>query len=294
MPNATRDYRIVRLRLLLLVAVLVLVASGCSWQLIAPKGAAPLRYRDAVFTAVDTTANITYGSAVDQQGQTVSLELDLYRPAGDSVVSRPAIVWIHGGSFCCGSKTSAEIVDEATTFAKRGYVNASIEYRLAPSGCSAGGVTSECVVAIQQALDDAQAAVAFLRANAAAYGVDPQRIAVAGTSAGAITALNVGFSNEESPASSVRAVVSLSGARIFGPPNTGDAPSLLFHGSSDTIVPYQWAVDTVNAAKTAGLTSLLVTWDGAGHVPYAQNRQQILDQTGNFLYHMMDLGRAAR
>jgi acetyl esterase/lipase len=283
-----------RLRFLAVVAALAVVASGCNWHMIVPQGDPPLRYRDAVFTTVDTTSNVTYRSAVNQQGQTVSLELDLYSPAGDTVSSRPAIVWIHGGSFCCGTKTSAEIVDEANTFAKRGYVNASIEYRLAPGGCSSGGVTTECVVAIQQALDDAQAAVAFLRANAGAYGIDPQRIAVAGTSAGAITALNVGFSNEESPTSKVRAAVSLSGARIFGAYNTGDAPSLLFHGSSDVVVPYQWAVNTIDGATAAGLTSLLVTWNGEGHVPYVQHRQQILDQTGNFLYHMMDLKHAAQ
>jgi carboxylesterase type B len=37
---------------------------------------------------------------------------------------------VHGGSFCCGDKTSPELVDEANTFAKEGYVNFSIDYRL--------------------------------------------------------------------------------------------------------------------------------------------------------------------
>ena len=283
-----------RFRFLLLAVALVLVASGCNWPKMVPSGAAPLRYRDAVFTGVTKTADITYGTAVNQQGQTVTLQLDMYAPTGDAVTSRPTIVWVHGGSFCCGNKTSGEIVDEANTFALKGYVNASISYRLSPGGCNAGGPTAECITAIQHALDDAQAAVAFLRANAATYGIDPTRIAIGGTSAGAITALNVGYSNEESPTSAVRASVSLSGAHIFGAFNTGDAPSLLFHGSSDVVVPYQWAVNTRDGAQAAGLVSFLTTWTGAGHVPYTQNRQQILDETTNFLYKAMDLKNAAQ
>jgi len=58
--------------------------------------------------------------------------LDIYEPTGDAVTERPAIVWVHGGSFCCGDKGSAEIVDEANTFARKGYLNVSINYRLEP------------------------------------------------------------------------------------------------------------------------------------------------------------------
>src|SRR5438876_12315325 len=100
------------------LACVVAVAAGCTLQYQVPPGAAPLRYRDLVFSSVKTTKDITYGSAVDQQGNTVTLKLDLYRPSGDRVASRPAIVWVHGGAFKSGDKTSPEIVDEATTFAK--------------------------------------------------------------------------------------------------------------------------------------------------------------------------------
>ena len=81
-------------------------------------------------------------------------------------------MWVHGGSFCCGDKTSPELVDEANTFAKKGYFNVSINYRLEPGGCSAGGVTPTCIMAIQEARDDAKTAVRFLRTNAALYGID--------------------------------------------------------------------------------------------------------------------------
>ena len=285
--------------LIAVVGVLALVAAGCDLQKVVPQGDAPLRYRDPVFTAVTTTSNVTYGSAVNQQGQTVTLQLDVYAPTGDAVTDRPAIVWVHGGSFAFGSKTSPEIVDEATVFAKKGFVNVSINYRLSTNGCTT--VTAECLTAIVDAKHDAQAAVRFLRAHSDDYGVDEGRIGIAGTSAGAITALNVGYGPEDvgnsgNPgfASTVSAAVSLSGARILTTPNPGEAAALLFHGTADTLVPYQWALDTVAAAEAAGLQAYLTTFEGAGHVPYTQNRTTILDQTTNFLYWTLNLTRAAR
>lgn len=258
---------------------------------IIPPGDAPLRYRDLVFSSVSTTSDVIYGSAVNNSGQTVTLLLDIYEPAGDTVTERPAIVWIHGGSFCCGNKTSPEIVDEATTFARKGYFNVSISYRLEPGGCPSGPA---CLIAIQEALEDAQTAVRFLRDNEAVYGIDETRIAVAGTSAGAITALHVGFHSSEDPTAAVGAAVSLSGGKLIGTIDSGDAPSLLFHGTADLVVPYPVAVSTQSQANAAGLDSFLTSWPGFGHVPYAQHRTQILDQTTNFLYWELDLAAAAQ
>jgi acetyl esterase/lipase len=263
---------------------------------IPPPGAAPLRYRDLVFADVTVTSDIVYGSAVNGSGQTVTLELDLYEPTGDVVTERPAIVWVHGGSFSSGDKGSLELVDEANTFSRKGYVNVSINYRLEPGGCSASGPTATCILAIQEALQDSQTAVRFLRTNATTYGIDTTRIAMGGSSAGAITALNAGFSSSENPTAAIAAAVSLSGAHLLGPIGAGDAPSLLFHGTSDFVVPYQWAVDTRNQATAAGLDSFLTTWTGAnsGHVPYSAHRTEILDQTTNFLWWEMDLETAAQ
>jgi acetyl esterase/lipase len=198
---------------------------------------------------------------------------------------------VHGGSFTTGDKTSPELVDEANVFSGKGYVNFSINYRLEPGGCTT--VTTACLIAVAEALDDAQTAVRFVRTNAATYGVDPDRIAIGGSSAGAITALNVGFNSTEEPDAAVQAAVSLSGARLIGAYDSTDAPSLLFHGTADPLVPYQWAVNTVNGATAAGVDSFLTTWVGAGHVPYIQHRSEILDQTTNFLWWEMDLANAA-
>lgn len=281
----------------LVVACVVLAAAGCDLNLLTPSGPAPLRYRDDVFTNVTVTNGIVYGSAVGRDGVTVSLVLDKYEPAGDTATARPAIVWVHGGGFAPGlGRNSPEIVDEATVFAKKGYVGVSIDYRLG-GGCLPP--TAGCAVSVVHAKWDAQAAVRYLRRNAAQLKVDPNRIAIAGTSAGAITALNVGYGPEDvgtsgNPGfpSTVRAAVSLSGAAVLTTPNRGEAPALLFHGDADQIVQYQSAVNTVNAARNAGLVANFTVWPGEGHVPYVQHRQQILDQTRNFLYWTLDLANA--
>jgi carboxylesterase type B len=279
-------------RLLPLLGLLVIIAAGCDWPNIFPSGSGQVRYRDQVFSAVTVTNNVTYGSAVNLSGQTITLQLDMYQPTGDTVTSRPAIVWVHGGSFSGGSKTSGELVDEATTFAKLGFVNVSINYRLESPGCS--GSFSNCGQAIQEALADAQTAVRFMRTNAATYGVDPNRIAIGGSSAGGITALNVGYASVEDPSARVRAAQSISGAKVSGSAvSAGDAAALDFHCTTDPLVPYQLAVNTINAAKTQGLDAFLESWNATCHVPYTEHRQQILDQSRNFLWWEMDLTHAA-
>jgi predicted esterase len=280
-------------RRIFLIGLLALVAAGCDWPSIAPPGDGLVRYRDAVFSTVQVTSGLTYGTAVNLENQTVTLLFDLYRPAGDTITSRPAIVWVHGGSFCCGNRTSPELVDEATTFAKEGYVNISIDYRLESPGCT--GNYSNCAAAIKEAAADAQTAVRFLRTNAATYGVDPTRIAIGGSSAGAITALNVGYSTSEDPSAAVRAAVSISGAQgVVGTISAGDAPALDFHCTTDPLVPYPSAQTTIQSAQAVGLDAFLETWNETCHVPYTEHRDQILEQTRNFLWWEMDLGHAAQ
>ena len=110
----------------------------CALPFITPPGDAPLRYRDPVLASVSKTSDVVYGSAINAENQTVTLTLDIYEPTGDTVTARPAIVWVHGGSFTGGDKTSPELVDEANTFSRKGYFNVSINYRLEPGGCTGG------------------------------------------------------------------------------------------------------------------------------------------------------------
>ena len=281
------------------IASACVVIAGCTpLHLTKPAGSGKLRYRDAIFTQVDTTTDITFGQAADLTGTMKTLKLDMYQPKDDTVTKRAAIVWVHGGSFKTGARTSPEIVDEANTFAKEGYVNVSIDYRLSENGCVPFG--AECIDAIAMAEHDAQAAVRFLRANAATYDIDVNRIAVAGTSAGAITAYNVAYGSEipghsGNPgfSSKVSAAVSLSGAAINTDPAPGDPPTMDFHGTADDLVPFSWSTATLKNAHDDHLIAEQTVWQGDGHVPYTKHRQQILDETRNFLYAAMNLSKAA-
>ncbi len=269
-----------------------------------PPGAAPLRYRDEVFGNFSVTSDLQYGSAPDLSNNPVALKLDLYEPDGDSASQRPAVVWVHGGGYNKGDKAFGPALVMGPLLAKRGYVFVSINYRLlAPESCtSAAGVSSACQTAAVAAAHDAQAAVRWLRANAAAYRIDPNRIGIGGESAGAITATFVGVWSDQpgdsgNPGyrSDVEAWVSISGGLpgglFVGP---GDAPGFLFSGTADPLVPYQWSVDTANAMDAAHVPVVFRTLDGAGHVPWIPYGDLFQSQSVNFFYKYLDLAHAQR
>lgn len=286
-----------------LTLVLGLVVSGCA-LIPPPPGPAPLRYRDEIFSTVGSTVDLTYGSAPGLDGNPQALKLDLYEPPGDTAIARPAVVLIHSGAFSFGNKDSEELVDLAGALARRGIVSASINYRLlAPAGCTGtNGTTPVCTAAARGAQHDAQAAVRWLRANAARYRIDPDRIAMAGSSAGGITALLVAYRSDDpgasgnpGPSSAIGAAISLSGGVPGAATYTGsgDAPALLFHGTADAVIPFGWSVETALASLGAGIYVNLQLFADAGHVPYPEFRDRIVAQTVNFLYQQLRLDSAA-
>ncbi len=125
--------------------------------------------------------------------------LDLYRPSGESG-PLPVLLFVHGGGFRMGDKGSATSWNNANVgrmAARAGFLGAVMTYRLAPAfQWPSGG-------------EDVGAAIEWLRANAAANGGDPERIVVAGTSAGAV---HIGAWLQQHPgARDVRGAVLLSG-----------------------------------------------------------------------------------
>ncbi|MEI6403474.1 MAG: alpha/beta hydrolase [Actinomycetota bacterium] len=147
-------------------------------------GHAVTRYLDDTF-AVDVQTDVVFGTALAADGTPVSLVLDLYTPRGDVATNRPVFVRAHGGAFFAGDKSSSK--DWAIKLAKRGYATASINYRLAVN-----------VRHHQQRSRRYADRGAVFRANAASLQIDPDRIAVGGTSAGAVTALGVAV-NADAP-----------------------------------------------------------------------------------------------
>lgn len=102
------------------------------------------------------------------QGGGKTILAALFRPKAPADRPRPAVVFIHGGGWNSGGQYNTF----GAWLAERGYVVASIGYRL----------TTEAAWPAQ--IEDCKLGVRWLRANAAQYGVDPERIGVFGTSAG--------------------------------------------------------------------------------------------------------------
>jgi dienelactone hydrolase len=278
----------------LVLATIVLVLA----LVLASEAGAAKRYRDQVFDQIKTKTDLVYGSApVDGAAQ--DLELDLFRPKGDRVGKRPALVWVHGGGFAGGDKSYGPSAELAREYAQMGYVTVSINYRLlVADGCSgASGIPPECYAAAIEATHDAQAAVRWLRANAKGYRIDRKRIGIGGESAGAIISCGVGVlssspgtSGNPGPPSSVGAFVSISGGlpgALFVDQNT--SPGILFASLEDPVVPYQWSVDTQAKLESLGIPTGLTAFPGAVHVPFAEHGTEIEDQSTRFLYKQLEL-----
>lgn len=98
------------------------------------------------------------------------LVLDLYLPAEPIRRPAPVIVFLHGGGWSGGTRTTGP--DFRRFFARDGFAMASIEYRLTPS------------IVFPANVEDVRTAVRWLKANAGAHALDPERICLWGTSAG--------------------------------------------------------------------------------------------------------------
>lgn len=234
-----------------------------------PAPAEPGRFVSDVFANVTTTANLVYGSSTPF-GATApaALRLDLFEPTGDTASNRPVIVLIHGGGFFTGNRNDANIVELARRLARRGFVTASISYRLRTEAQVAADPTGT----IRDAVDDGKAAIRWLRSQASTYRLDVTRFAVGGASAGGFTALGVAYlegeGNSGTPggSSAVRAVASFwGGMASVSELEAGEAPVFLVHGTADATVPYSQATSIQARAQAVGVPVELRTMTGAGH-----------------------------
>lgn len=250
-------------------------------------GADGERYLDPVFADVDVTSGVVYRTAVDCTGADVDLAVDIYEPAGDTATERPVYVWIHGGSFAIGSRDGALEQVVGHDYAQRGYVVVSISYRLCDDFS---------VAAMTDAYEDAKAAVAWVRANAETYRLDPERVAVAGASAGAITALQVGYTpsraaGEGTPSdpSHANAVLSMAGFWLPNVVEPGEPPAFMAHGTSDPLIPFSSAEGFCTGAVAAGVPCDFHAYD-AGHESLVVHLPDIEQRSFAWLYDVLGLG----
>jgi acetyl esterase/lipase len=232
---------------------------------------------------------VTYAQADPQQ------VMDIIRPRETSQ-PRPAVMCIHGGGFRAGSRKG--YVELCTRLAQRGYVAATVDYRLAPQA------------PFPAAVHDVKAAVRYLRANAARLGIDPNRICTTGGSAGGHLALFLGLTGglpqfegdgpNRDQSSRVSCVVDYYGPSDFtksygrsvdaaevlplflggdlnharlthikaSPLNwvTPDAaPTLAIQGTKDRYVAYEQSVWIIDRLLSSGVEAELETIEGADH-----------------------------
>lgn len=233
--------------------------------------------------------NVVYG-----KGGGEDLTMNVARPK-DVAGPLPCVLVIHGGGWAAGKK---EAHDNLTwEFAKRGYVSATVGYRLVPKAL------------FPAQIEDVKCAVRYLRANAEKWGVDPKRIGATGFSAGGHLSMMLGVMGKDDGmegeggwpgmSSQVNAVVAFFGptdfvnvefpeasrgivARWIGgsrdekkeeyrkaSPVTyvskGDAPTLIIQGTKDPLVPHDQAYRMADALTGAGVPGRVDLILGAGH-----------------------------
>lgn len=215
----------------------------------------------------------------------MDLTLDADIPDGPGPF--PAAVLVHGGGWVAGDKQQY-ITYIFQPLRDAGFAWFSINYRLAPQ------------YHFPAPTDDIEQAISFVKAHAAEYKIDPQRVTLIGESAGGHLVSYVGARNP--PGSRVAAVVSLYGIHDFitaamewkpfphevlelfniNQVNAETAPLLikaspvtyvskqtppflLIHGSKDEDVPYEQSVEMCARMKQVGARCDLITIPGAPH-----------------------------
>lgn len=143
-------------------------------------------FRDRLFNSIEVTRGIQFGEGLLADGSTQPLLMDVFTGSGDTRRDRPVLIVAFGGGFIAGSRESVESL--AHDWALRGYVTATIDYRLITTPIT---TVDEAQVGVVRALHDMYAAVRFFREdaqNANQFGVRDDAIMVSGFSAGAILA----------------------------------------------------------------------------------------------------------
>ncbi|MCB0531637.1 MAG: carboxylesterase family protein [Lewinellaceae bacterium] len=239
------------------------------------------RYKQDQFQTVKKTT-LPYATAISHTGQSITLSMDVYEPDGDTCSQRPVIVMEHGGSFIFGNKS--DMAKWCQLLARKGYVAASIQYRLYPIFQLGFPDSTDIMDTAMKAVGDMKAAVRFFREDATTdnmFRADTTHIFIGGYSAGAVAALHAAFLDDadvlpaflqsiltangglngnsgnaanQSHSSAISAVINMSGGlyrRAWI--NSEEVPMSSIHGTADATVPYE-----------SGLAANLAYLEGSG------------------------------
>jgi triacylglycerol lipase len=179
---------------------------------------------------VAVTRDTVYGSGERNR-------LDVFTTS--AAASRPVLLFVHGGGFVMGDKSSpgSPYYDNVGVWAaRRGYIGVTIAYGLAPASRYPSGAV------------DLAAAIRWVRANIAAYGGDPRAIVVMGQSAGAIHAATYAARQDlwTDPSGGIVGMILLSGVYDF--PSEDQPPNVLAYFG-----------DPATAAAASPLTGLVAS-----------------------------------
>ncbi len=235
------------------------------------QAAAQKRFKDEIFTEIDSVVNVQYGEATNINGDKEKLLLDvIYPPKTDTLKNRPLLIFIHGGGFQSNSKNGVYSSTVCNSFSKRGYVTATIDYRLGvEKSVTEDGkevrTNKDFAEALYRAQQDGRAAIRFFRKHADEYGIDTSLIFITGSSAGSMTCLAIAYMNEneipvevnqkkwgsiegnsgnEGYSSKVKGVINAWGAIIdYKWIQNGDVPMFNTAGTDDKKVPMDSSFD---------------------------------------------------
>jgi pimeloyl-ACP methyl ester carboxylesterase len=175
----------------------------------------------------------------------IPLHLDIYHPLGDIQANRPLIVLLHAGAFIAGDKRDELVSKLAEDYAKRGFVVASVNYRL--GYIFLPGRYSNLERAIYSAMQDVRAALRYLSHHHERLGIDPDLVFLGGHSAGGILSLKTTFMDEPEVWPSVQ------GSVLRMQPDLGclDCSTNDLHGpfSIKGVINMWGAVDDINIIK---------------------------------------------
>jgi acetyl esterase/lipase len=251
-------------------------------------------------------ATIAYG-----EGSRRILDVYVPRPAAGGGRCLPVVVFFYGGSWDSGSRTGYAFVGRA--LAASGFVAIIPDYRLVPQVLYPGFV------------EDGAAAVRWAQAHAGRYGGDPERIVLAGHSAGAYIAAMLAVDGRWLGASrrSVKGFVGLSGPYDFAPfdvpasraafgqwpkpeetqpvawAGAGDPPALLLTGGKDEVVRAANGQALAAKLKAGGVPVRLETFPNLGHVGMVtaiarplRGRAPVLSEMAAFIRQVTSAGDA--